>query len=100
MNGSFYHEIPPFSRFDELTDSRHFRPVPDDWFVVLTDVKGSTQAIESGRYKEVNRVGAAAIVCAQKGMGGQDFPFVFGGDGATFLVPPEKVGAVCAELAG
>lgn len=100
MSQSFYQAIPSFSKFDQLTESRHFRPVPDDWFVVLTDVKGSTLAIEAGRYKEVNRVGAAAIVCAQKGMGGEDFPFVFGGDGATFLVPPDRVDSVCRELAG
>jgi hypothetical protein len=96
---SFYDSIPTFSKFGDFTDEQHFRRVPGDWWVLLTDVKGSTAAIEAGRYKDVNRVGAAAIVCAQKGMGGRDFPYVFGGDGATLLAPPEAVEAVSRELA-
>ncbi|MBF0546341.1 MAG: DUF3095 family protein [Candidatus Riflebacteria bacterium] len=100
MSDEFYESIQPFIKFSELTDGRHFRAVPENWFVILTDIIGSTQAIENGRYKDVNRVGAAAIVCAQKAMGGRDFPFVFGGDGATFLIPPERVEAVCRELGG
>ncbi len=28
--------------------------MPDDWYVAITDVKGSTKAIEAGRYKDVN----------------------------------------------
>lgn len=96
---SFYDAIPTFSKFGDFTEEQHFRRVPGDWWVLLTDVKGSTAAIEAGRYKDVNRVGAAAIVCAQKGMGGRDFPYVFGGDGATLLAPPEAVEAVSRELA-
>lgn len=96
----FYGAIQPFHDFTAFTEDAHYRRVPDDWWVVLTDVKGSTAAIEAGRYKDVNRVGAAAIVCAQTALGGADFPYVFGGDGATLLAPPESVEAVTRELAG
>jgi hypothetical protein len=96
---AFYQAIAPFSDFDQFTDPRHFHRVPAGWWVLLTDVKGSTAAIEAGRYKDVNRVGVAAIVCAQRGMDGVDFPYVFGGDGATLLVPASRLAAVSAELA-
>jgi hypothetical protein len=95
---TFYQHIPYFSHFSEFTDDRHFQRVPSDWSVVLTDVKGSTVAIEKGRYKDVNRIGAAAIACAQKAMEGLDFPYVFGGDGATLVVPPASLEAVCRAL--
>ena len=96
--GTFYQHIPYFTDFGQLMDQRHFQRVPSDWTVVLTDVKGSTTAIEEGRYKDVNRVGAAAIACAQNAMGGLEFPYVFGGDGATLVVPPDKLADVCSEL--
>jgi hypothetical protein len=98
-SAGFYEGIPLFSNFAEFTEDRHYQSVPRDWHVVLTDVKGSTKAIEAGRYKDVNRVGAAAIVCAQQGMGGRELPYVFGGDGATFLVPPGFLDGVCSRLA-
>jgi hypothetical protein len=98
-NAGFYQGIPSFSDFSELTQARHYRELPADWWVVLTDVKGSTKAIEAGRYKDVNRIGAAAIACAQKALQGEDFPYVFGGDGATLLVPPERLEAVTGALA-
>ena len=97
--GSFYQSIPSFSNFADFTVDSHFRRVPSDWWVLLTDVRGSTAAIEAGRYKDVNRVGAAAIACAQKALGGADFPYVFGGDGATLLAPPEGMQAVSQALA-
>ncbi len=56
------------------------------------------KAIAEGRYKEVNIVGAATIVVARKAMGGNDFPFVFGGDGATLLVPNMFLESVCENL--
>lgn len=96
---AFYHGIPSFNDFSQLTLAQQYRAVPGDWSVVLTDVKGSTKAIEKGRYKDVNRVGAAAIACAQKALGGADFPYVFGGDGATLLLPPSQVAAVTQALA-
>jgi hypothetical protein len=93
----FYERLPSFSDFREFTRDRHFVRAPDDWFVVITDVKGSTRAIEAGRYKDVNTIGAASISVVN-GLLGSDFPFVFGGDGATLLVPPEVIDRVLDGL--
>lgn len=97
---SFYKDLQRFNGFSGITESGNFKPIPGDWKVIITDIKGSTKAIEEGRYKDVNTIGAAAIVSAQKGMGGEEFPFVFGGDGATLIVPPSKVKAVVTQLLG
>jgi hypothetical protein len=47
----------------------------------------STGAIARGGYKAVNMVGASIICALTNGLGHRDFPFVFGGDGATFALP-------------
>lgn len=86
------------SQFRDLVEERKFHEVPDNWFVVITDVKGSTRAIESGRYKDVNMIGAAAISCVQNVFGDEEFPFVFGGDGATILVPDDKLELISDAL--
>src|SRR5215470_17130138 len=59
--------------------------------VGLTDVVQSTRAIRENRYKTVNMAGAAAIAALANTLKGRHFPFVFGGDGASFAVPPDAV---------
>lgn len=90
----FYEALPSFHDFSEVIDDRHYQPAPDSWFVVVTDVVGSTDAIEQGRYKEVNTAGVATIVTAIHAAGDRAIPYVFGGDGATLLVPPAAIDAV------
>lgn len=97
---NFYKDLTSFPSFEGITEEGHFESMPGDWKVIITDVKGSTKAIESGRYKDVNTIGAAAIIAAQKGMGAEEFPFVFGGDGATLVVHSSKADAVINELLG
>jgi len=99
-SSSFYADLPAFADFKDVTGDQPFRPVPADWKVVIADVEGSTQAIEAGRYKDVNMVGAAAIAAAQNAMDKRDFPFVFGGDGATLVIPPDSFEKVAAALDG
>lgn len=94
---NFFEEMSGFSDFDSLFDI-DYHDAPRDWWIVITDVKGSTKAIEAGRYKDVNTVGVASIVAMKNGMRDESFPFVFGGDGATALIPSEKKEAVCDEL--
>lgn len=88
MTDLFYAHLPPVRRFADLADPGVYAPVPADWAVILTDVEGSTQAVQAGRYREVNYVGAASIAAVLNATGRADVPFVFGGDGATLLVPP------------
>jgi hypothetical protein len=98
MEKNFFEKIPGFRDFNDLTHSGHYHSAPSDWSLIITDVKGSTKAIAEGRYKDVNMIGAAAIVLARQVMGEEDFPFVFGGDGATFLIPPEKLHQTLSAL--
>ncbi|MDX6768416.1 MAG: DUF3095 family protein [Elusimicrobiota bacterium] len=96
----FYDDLPLFADFRAVTDDRAFRPLPKAWKVVVADVEGSTRFVEAGRYKDVNTVGAATIAAAQNAMGRRDFPFVFGGDGATLVVPPGALEPVLRALDG
>lgn len=74
--------------------------VPDDWCVVVADIKGSTKAIEAGRYKDVNMISATAITAALNAAGREGVAYIFGGDGATLLVPPSLVFPVACALHG
>ena len=94
----FYQELKPFSRFRDLTSAQYYQPVPDDWKVVITDIRGSTDAIEQGRYRDVNTLGAATIVAAHNAMGSTPFPYVFGGDGASMIIPAEYESAIREQL--
>lgn len=96
----FYADIPTFSDFVSFTDPRHYRAAPADWLVVIADIAGSTAAIEAGCYKHVNMVGAACITAVLNAIDGVDIPFVFGGDGATLLIPPHSEAPVRAALSG
>lgn len=88
---SFFQSIPPIHSISDITSLDHYYDVPADWHIVLTDVKGSTQAIEQGRYRDVNSVAAASITAMLNSVKGMDIPFVFGGDGASVLIPPTVV---------
>ena len=95
---SFYSDLHTFSEFGTLGEDRHYTPLPSDWFVVITDVRGSTAAIAAGRYQDVNMLGAASVAVLGQLWRDNAVPFVFGGDGASILVPPSRVDAVKREL--
>jgi len=103
MNGSqedFYADVPVVARFADVPLMKHYVEVPASWVVAITDVKGSTEAIEAGRYKDVNALGVASIVCLRNALSDLSIPFVFGGDGATLLVPSSRIDSVHAALRG
>lgn len=83
----FYRNLPALSSFAEATEARRYADVPENWWVVIADVAGSTRAIQAGAYKNVNTVGVACIAAVVNVDRGIDLPFVFGGDGATLAVP-------------
>jgi hypothetical protein len=85
---SFYSDLPVLNNFIDVTDSRNFKSVPGDWYIIITDIVASTQAIEDGRYKDVNLLGACCIAVVLNIAGRIEIPFVFGGDGAALLIPP------------
>lgn len=84
---NFFECLHAFSDFADFSDPDHYRPLPDDWCIVVTDIENSTGAIEAGRYKEVNSVGVASIVALQNMTAPLQFPYVFGGDGAVACLP-------------
>lgn len=83
----FYRALPARASLVEAMEHRAHADVPRDWWIVVTDVAGSTRAIESGAYKHVNTVGVACIAAVANIDRAIDLPFVFGGDGATLAVP-------------
>lgn len=83
----FYKNLKPSPDFQNLFDGNMPNKVPDDWFILITDIVGSTKAIEEGRYKDVNTAGGLTAIAVANVYGHMDFPFVFGGDGVTFLLP-------------
>lgn len=85
----FYPNIPVFYDFGRLMDPALYTPLPDDWFIGVADIVDSTKAIADRRYKTVNMAGAAVIAAITNALEGQEFPFVFGGDGASFAVSPQ-----------
>lgn len=89
MNSAdFYRDLTPFHSFvDEAFEPDYYVPLPDDWLLVVADITGSTQAVQSGKYAEVNYLGAACIVAVTNAVREFDLPTVFGGDGATLAVP-------------
>ncbi|GJE18826.1 DUF3095 domain-containing protein [Methylobacterium marchantiae] len=94
-----YADVPRLTRFSDVLDETRYVPVPNTWWIALCDVVMSTRAIEDGRYRSVNIAGAALITAVSNSLPGADLPFVFGGDGATLLVPPEHRDTVEAVLA-
>src|SRR3984957_1198502 len=92
-NGSdkFYGTIPVFRGFMRLMDPSLYAPLPDDWSIGVADIVGSTKAIAQARYKAVNMAGAAVIAAVTNALEGREFPFVFGGDGASFAVAPDDL---------
>src|SRR4051812_315240 len=85
---TFYGSIPVFRGFASLMDPALYSALPDDWSIGVADVVESTRAIAQARYKAVNMAGAAVIAAITNALEGREFPFVFGGDGASFAVSP------------
>lgn len=87
----FYFNLKPFMDFSKVAQFDNYSVAPDDWSVIIADVSGSTLAIEEGRYKQVNMIGAACIIAVLNVTERGQIPYVFGGDGATLLVPPHDL---------
>jgi hypothetical protein len=87
----FYSTIPVFRGFSRLMDPALYSPLPPDWSIGVADIVESTKAIAQARYKTVNMAGAAVIAAVTNALEGREFPFVFGGDGASFAVAPDDI---------
>ncbi|MCC9623995.1 DUF3095 domain-containing protein [Thalassospira sp. MA62] len=95
----FYNDLPVFDDFEKVLDPSIYQPLPDDWWVGATDIVGSTKAIENGRFKDVNIVGASVICAISNILNHSDYPFIFGGDGASFACPPDHIDRIRDAMA-
>jgi hypothetical protein len=103
LNDHFYTQLIPqkMALHKLLGNEELFYSLPQDWHVIVTDIKNSTGAVFSGQHEMVNFVATGSIVAvlniayAMK----VEIPFFFGGDGASFIVPPALVGKVMRALA-
>lgn len=84
-----FNQIAPLQNFEKVVDESLYTDVPEDWWVLLTDVVSSTSLIYNGRYREVNAAAVAFLVAAlNASRNPAAIPFTFGGDGITLLLPP------------
>jgi hypothetical protein len=88
---TFYSTIPVFRGFARLMDPALYSALPDDWSIGVADIVESTRAIAEARYKAVNMAGASVIAAVTNALEGREFPFVFGGDGASLAVSPDDL---------
>ena len=81
-----FHKLGEVLTLASIAEPSSLEPVPDSAVVIITDVKASTRAVESGRYRDVNLVGASSVMALKNALKYPSLPFIFGGDGATFLI--------------
>lgn len=96
----FLSSLPAIPALEDLCSGAYLRPVPPDWWCVVVDIRGSTAWIEQGRYRDVNFVGASSVAAVRNAAISPHVPFVFGGDGATFLVSEQDRVPVGRALRG
>ena len=101
-NDMFYSRLPvnEISLSELLTEDHLFYKVPDNWHVVITDIKRSTKAVQEGLHETVNLLATGSIVAvlniAYKA--NITVPFFFGGDGATFIIPASILASTLQAL--
>lgn len=83
-----YRDLQPFNHFvGQAFDSSYYVRVPSDWLVLVADIVCSTAAIAEGHYENVNFVGAGCVVALTNAIPKTAIPTVFGGDGASAVIP-------------
>ena len=91
-NDLFYTRLPvnEISLSELLTEEHLFFSIPVNWWVVVTDIKNSTTAFDRGMHQTVNLVATGSIVAVLNiaFRARIAVPFFFGGDGASFILPP------------
>ena len=87
----FYSSLPVLESFFQISNPRHYTPLPDDWYVGVTDIVDSTKAVEEQKYKFVNILGASPIIGLLNITGKEELPFSFGGDGCVICFPAHLI---------
>jgi hypothetical protein len=101
-NNLFYARLPVNTILlsDLLTEEHLFYKIPSNWHIVVADIRNSTKAAMDGQHQTVNLVATGCIVAALNVASNNDIliPFFFGGDGATFIIPPELLQSTMMAL--
>ena len=89
------------SASEALGNPNLFKKVPEDWYIVITDIQDSTRAVDMGMSEIVNLIATGSIIAALNiaAEAKIDIPFFFGGDGATLLIPPKLLEETMTALA-
>jgi len=87
-----------FEDFSQALPMTGYQQLPDDWFIAVTDVVKSREAIKAGRYKPVNMAGVAIISAVMNSLGHQEIPYIFSGDGAAIACSPAERKAIETAL--
>ncbi|MDR9419925.1 DUF3095 family protein [Gracilimonas sp.] len=96
----FYKSLNILPSFREVSNYELYTPIPDDWYVALADIRGSTDAIRLGKYKEVNMAGASIIAALNNFYDTENIlPYLFGGDGSLIALPNEDIETVKGIMA-
>ncbi len=82
-----YKDLSVLEDFTQVCELSNYVELPDDWYVVVTDIINSTVAIQSGQYKAVNMIGVSVISAILNLAGKTEIPYIFGGDGASLCIP-------------
>lgn len=100
----FYNKLPVYRMpLSELLNVQTLMAgVPASWHVIVTDIRGSTQAVIAGKHEQVNLIATGSIVTVLNIAFelAINIPFFFGGDGATFIVPDSMIEQVMKSLMG
>lgn len=100
MSHHFYKNIKPRTvrLRTVLKREARFKSVPDSWFIVVTDIENSTQAVARDAHGDVNLAATGCIVSVLNKIKASEnrtlIPYFYGGDGVTFLVPPKLIDEV------
>ena len=87
INDDFYKNLETIKNFQDITKDKYFKKIPNDWYIALSDIKNSTHAIQKGKYKQINFIAALGIIGILNIDEKLDLPYIFGGDGASLLIP-------------
>lgn len=101
-NKFFYSNIPIIEEnfIDIISNKKRFQKIPRDWVVIVSDIEGSTEAFEDGKYKAMNMISASTVAIAVNIATANNIqiPFIYGGDGSTVLAPKDIAKDIIAEL--
>ena len=99
----FYTRLPSvdYTLNQLLMSEDKFQSIPDDWFIILTDIVNSTEYFKAEHYQEINLVAVSSVSVVLNAARKKKItvPFVYGGDGATVFVPPSVLADCKGKLA-